>query len=295
MKTLQKPARPVLRYHGGKWKLAKWIISYFPPRQLWNIYTESYGGAASMLMQMDRSYAEVYNDKWGRVVNVFRVLRDTEKSARLEELLRLTPFARDEFVLCDEKNLCQIEDDVEMARRTIFRSFAGFGSAATNGNYATGFRSNSNRSGTTPAHDWANYPNQIQRFTERLKGVVIENRDAVDVLRAHDGPKTLHFVDPPYVHATRQKVTEHHAYAYEMSDGDHRALAEVLRNLEGFVFLCGYPSDLYDNELFPDWQRIERKAFADGAAERTEVLWISPNTPLKGKMPSLFSEEGGAA
>lgn len=22
--------RPVLRYHGGKWKLADWIISYFP-------------------------------------------------------------------------------------------------------------------------------------------------------------------------------------------------------------------------------------------------------------------------
>jgi DNA adenine methylase len=56
--------RPVLRYHGGKWLLAEWIISHFPPHR---IYTEVFGGGGSVLMQKSRCYAEVYNDKWDRV------------------------------------------------------------------------------------------------------------------------------------------------------------------------------------------------------------------------------------
>jgi DNA adenine methylase len=41
------------------------------------------------------------------------------------------------------------------------------------------------------------------------------------------------------------------------------------------VVLSGYASPLYDRDLYPDWHRIERQALADGARERTEVLWIN--------------------
>lgn len=260
--------RPVLRYHGGKWKLAQWIISHFPQHR---VYVEPFGGGGSVLMQKPRSYAEVYNDKWGTVVNVFRVLRDPVMAKKLEEQLRLTPFARDEFQITYTTDEL---DAVEWARRTILRSFAGFGSAATNGEYATGFRANSNRSGTTPAHDWVNYPAHVEAFTERLRGVVIENREAVEVMAQHDGPDTLHYVDPPYVHDTRNMARGNAAYACEMTDEDHERLAEVLNTAEGKVILSGYRSALYDR-LYPDWHMVERDAHADGAVDRTEVLWLN--------------------
>lgn len=60
-----------------------------------------------------------------------------------------------------------------------------------------------------------------------------------------------------------------------MDDAAHRALAAVLRGLKGMVVLSGYPHDLYDQELYADWTRVERAAFADGAAKRTEVIWIN--------------------
>jgi DNA adenine methylase len=185
--------RPVLRYHGGKWLLAPWIISHFGPHR---VYVEPFGGAASVLMRKKRSHVEIYNDQWETVVNVFRVLRDPVKAAELARMLHLTPFARDEFEEISALDLAELSD-VERARCTVLRSLAGFGSASTNGAHVTGFRANSAASSTTPAIDWANYPAHISRFVQRLKGVVIENRNAVDVIRQHDSRSTLFYLDPP--------------------------------------------------------------------------------------------------
>jgi DNA adenine methylase len=276
MTTLTKVTRPILRYHGGKWRLAPWIITHFPAHR---VYVEPYGGAGSVLMRKPRAYAEVYNDAWGTVVNVFRVLRDPVQAAELERQLRLTPFARDEFAETGDEYLDGITAPIELARRTILGSYAGFGSAATNARFATGFRANSNRSGSTPAHDWASYPDCIRAFAERLQGVVLENRPAVDVIRQHDSPDTLHYIDPPYPHNTRNFKRSNASYAHEITDDDHRALAEVLRSVKGMVCISGYHCDLYDNELYPDWHTAEKSTYGDGAVHRTEVLWM--NYPIR--------------
>jgi DNA adenine methylase len=254
-----------MRYHGGKWKLAPWIIAHFPKHR---IYVEPYGGGGSVLMRKPRSYSEIYNDRWGDVANVFRVLRD--HGPQIAGLLWLTPFSRDDFDLCSERS----DDPIEQARRTIYRSLAGFGSAAVNGKYSTGFRANSNRAGTTPAQDWMNYPPHVQAFAERLRGVVIENRDAGDVMQQHDGAETLHYVDPPYMHETRNMRRGNAAYEVEMSVEDHQLMLERLKTLTGMVVLSGYRTDLYD-EMLPDWSRVDRATKADGARDRIESLWIN--------------------
>lgn len=292
----RSPSRPILRYHGGKWRLAPWIIEHFPPHR---VYVEPFGGAASVLLRKPRSYAEVYNDRWADVVNVFRVLRDPVRAEALKRLIALTPFARDEFERIDEASFAATDDSVERARLMIFRTLAGFGSNAQALGRKTGFRSNSNRSGTTPAGDWRNYPDAIDAFVARLQGVVIENRDAVDVMVQHDSAETLHYVDPPYLHSTRSMANAYNlkcgGYAFEMSDAQHRRLAQVLHGLDGMVVLSGYPSPFYDR-LYRGWHRVETVAMADGARERTECLWINPAAVAAGaiKQPSMFDALGPA-
>lgn len=258
------PTRPIVRWHGGKWLLAPWIIGHFPAHRT---YVEPFGGGGSVLLRKQRSYAEIYNDLDGEVVNLFRVMRD--HGDRLREMLQLTPFARDEFLLSYEP----AEDPVEQARRTVARCFMGFGSNAHN--RVTGFRANSNRSGTTPAHDWANYPDAAAAIVERLRGIVVENRAAIEVMQQHDFPETLHYVDPPYTPDTRDKGKD---YRHEMNEQDHVDLAEALHGLKGAVVLSGYRSALYD-DLYRDWVCIERSALADGARKRIECLWLSVDPP----------------
>lgn len=255
-------SRPALRWHGGKWLLAPWIIQHMPAHR---VYVEPFGGAASVLLRKPRSYAEIYNDLDDEVVNLFRVLRG-EDACQLVDALRLTPYAASEFFAAYEP----CDTPIERARRTVVRSFMGFGSNAVH--RKSGFRSNSNRSGTTPARDWRNYPEALPDLIDRLRGVVVTNRDAKEVMSAHDGPETLHYVDPPYVFETRTDAAAD--YAHELSNDDHTELLVFLRTLRGRVILSGYPSPLYDDAL-PGWRRIERKALADGARERTEVLWLN--------------------
>lgn len=257
------PERPVLRYFGGKWVLAPWIIEHFPAHR---IYVEPYGGGASVLMRKARSYGEVYNDLDSEIVNVFEVLRDDTFATILERWIRDTPFARKEFNGSYEPT----DSKIERARRTIIRSIMGFGANGHNSDHKTGFRANSNRSGTTPAQDWASYPDQIAAFRERLRGVCIENRDALECMSQHDTPETLHFVDPPYVHSTRGLAD---AYRHEMTDAQHEDLCVFLPKLTGMVMLCGYENPIYERL---GWAARKREAHADGARDRTEVLWLNP-------------------
>ncbi|MDR5867977.1 DNA adenine methylase [Halomonas koreensis] len=279
---------PVLRYHGGKWRMADWLLSYFPPASEYDTYVEPFGGSASVLMRLHRSAFEVYNDLDGEIVNVFRVLRDPASRARLEELLYLTPYGREEFELSYEEH----DDPVEQARRTIFRAFSGFGSAAaTKGR--TGFRafSGSSGRGVNPAGYWSRYPANLAAFGERLSGVVLESRPALDVILERDARRTLHYLDPPYLHGTRAMGQDKSTYRHEMNDSEHEAMLDACRKLEGFVVISGYPSELY-RDLLTDWQMVRREFAASGrqgTVIRTECLWLSPRVVEQQRQRDMFA------
>ncbi len=225
-------------------------------------------------MLKPRTYCEVYNDLSLDIVNVFRVMQDAEAATELKRKLFYTPFARLELELSREAT----NDPVERARRLIVRSFMGFGSAGHNIAFKTGFRSKSQRSGTTPAHDWRNFPDCLDAIIERLRGVVIENRPALEIMELFDAPDCLFYLDPPYPRSTRYLGENTECYEFEMSDDDHRVLARALYTVKGMAVVSGYACDLYDLELYSGWTRIQRDVAGNGGkggVQRTEVLWLN--------------------
>lgn len=283
--TATKPKRPVLRYHGGKWKLAQWIISHF---QKHTIYVEPFGGAASVLLQKDRSYCEVYNDLDKEIVNLFRVLQDRFAADELKYKLRHTLYSREEFDL--SYKFC--DDSIEQARRTLVRSWMGIGTGSFSRAKRTGFRAGVKKRGTQPQRDWQNWQDHFESFIDRFAGVVIECQDYKKVIARNDTPDTLFYVDPPYPFETRNKSWKGQAYKYELKDSEHIELAEVLNNLKGMVILSGYACDLYDKNLFKDWHRESAAAVSDGGTKgmvsRTEVLWMNQNLIKRKKQLRLF-------
>ncbi len=263
--------RPALRYHGGKWRIAPWIISHFPPH---TCYAEPYGGGCSVLLQKKPSYLEVYNDADGEVVSFFQVLRS--RTAELIPAIELTPFARAELDLSYEP----CEDELERARRFYIRSWQGRGGARTQ--WRTGWRfMKSHSRAQRSIDDWKNV-DRLAFVVERLREVQIECDDALAIIQRYDAPGTLFYCDPPYLHETRGKWAGK-AYMYEMTDEDHVKLHQVLDGIQGMAIVSGYSSELYE-ELYSGWGMVTREDRTDANTMATECLWISPNA-ARAKMP----------
>ncbi len=274
---MNKPSRPVMTYHGGKWRLAEWIISHFPEH---DTYVEPFGGAASVLMKKKRidkkNYREYYNDLDEKIVNVMRVLQSVEQRARLIELLTLTPYSESEFRLASEP----CNDPIECARRTLIRAEMGFGSAGATKKH-TGFKVNI-KPHSPVTRVWERMPSCIEAFGLRLQGVVLHNKPALKVLDMYDAPTTLFYIDPPYMHGTRKISCA--CYRHEMTHDDHAELLAAILKLEGMVILSAYAHELYESKLI-NWRRVTKPVQArghHGGTVRTEVLWLSPNILLPG-------------
>lgn len=270
--------RPALRYHGGKYRLAPWVISHFPAHR---VYVEPFGGAMSVLLRKPRCPGEVYNDLDGQVVSLFRVLQDPASAEVLRRRLHLTPFSRAEFHLSYKPT----PDPIEAAARLVMRSFMGFGSDSATRANVTGFRLAASRQGfmgarrkdgggQSPAVDWSTWPDCIPAFVDRLRGVVLECRPALDVIRQSDSAQTLHYLDPPYVVSTRRRVGKGRGYTHEMTDAEHRALAAAAMGVEGMVVLSGYKCPLYD-ELYGAWPSVSKAHLAQAARKSVETLWFN--------------------
>ena len=252
----------VLKYYGSKFRLAPWIISFFPAHRH---YVEPFAGGAAVLLVKEPSRLETINDLNNEIVNFFRVLRT--RPQELVRQLQLTPWARAEFEYCLEE--IEVENPVERARRFFYRIWFNLqGSYSTQ--KANFRRHNKGFKVITKGVD----ENNLLEASKRLQSVVIENRDAFKLTREMDSEDTLFYLDPPYVFSTRSTSK---AYSHEMSDENHREFAELLYSVKGFVVLSGYPSAIYE-ELFESkgWLRFDKDAWTMRGTRKTESVWINP-------------------
>ncbi len=266
--------RPPLRWYGGKFRLAPWVISHFPEHAN---YVEVFGGAAGVLLRKQRSKVEVYNDLDQQVVNFFSILRDPASRARLISLVDLTPFSRDEFELSYEASA----DPVEAARRFCVRCFMGHGTCSIDPADSNGFRSCDVRAGKSYAREWSGVPAAISAAADRLQGVTIENLDFRRLIPKFDSPETLFYIDPPYLMGTRASGGK--GYVHEMDAEAHRQLSWLLNKAQARVCISHYPHPFYD-ELYPSdrWNKTSKATTANGqrgAVPRTECLWMNYNPP----------------
>lgn len=255
-----------MRYHGGKWRLAPWVISHFPTH---GVYVEPFGGAASVLLHKAPTRIEVYNDVDEVILNLFRILRDPVRAQALRTAIELTPFSRGEHADCWVRS----DDPIEDARRLIVRSFQSIGAKGSLSR--TGWRTRTSKSVWSPCVSWVSWPAAIPAFVDRLKQVIIEALPWQRILDLYDSPETLWYVDPPYPRDTRDP--DHRTiYARDLTNDNHAELCHRLRGVRGHVVLSGYDNPIY-REILGDWPTSRTPSRAQNNAVREEVLWLSPS------------------
>ena len=299
IKNGRKSAPPILRltrpkkliafgWYGGKFSHLDWLLPQLPDCLH---YCEPFAGSGAVLLNKEPSPVETYNDIDGEVVNFFKVLRE-EKETLIEQIA-LTPFSREEFGIA-----CQLDPNltaIERARRFYIRARqvrTGLAQTASIGRWAN--CKNTSRAGMSGVVSrWLGGVEQLDFIAERLLRVQIENRPAIDVIKLYDDKETLFYCDPPYIHETRGDTK---AYGFEMTDFDHKELAETLNSIQGLVAISNYDCELME-ELYPSsrWTKVysPEKTIHSTKDVRTEVLWVNYNLQkLKSKNSlTLFTNE----
>jgi DNA adenine methylase len=251
--------RQILRWLGGKWKMAPWIITHFPNHE---VYIEAFGGGANVLFRKESSRIEIYNEKHDDLVNFFQIIADRDNSNKLIAALSVVPFSREEFNLSYEPCI----DPIGRAVKFLVFNHMGFGTHSMM--VKTGFRS-----GEYPPKRWSKIGIDVAEASNLCNGLIVTQMDAINLIQQRDDSRTLFYLDPPYVQETRGTTR---GYAHEMNDQQQEAFLQTCASrTNAMIVISGYRCKMY-NDMLPGWLVVEKEALAERTKPKIEVLWINP-------------------
>jgi DNA adenine methylase len=293
------PRSPIY-YFGGKGNMVAKLLKLIPPHRT---YVEVFGGAAALLFAKEPSPVEVYNDIDSNLVNLFRVLRDEEKFQKFYRLVSLTPYSREEYLLC-KHTFKDCQDDVERAYRFFVAARMAFsGCAGCSAGWSHDVTASA-RGMAEACSKWLSAIEKLPEFHARIMRVQIEHNDFRKIIPAYDTPETFFYCDPPYVPDVRRLKQ---AYHHEMTLDDHKDLVNLLLQIKGKAMLSGYRHEVYEPLEKAGWKRIDfptachavgrtryTKILGEGSAlrmqPRVESVWINYEPP-EADLPSKQSNQ----
>ncbi len=261
-----------IRWYGGKSSQTLKIVPLLesvPHKR----YIEPFGGSAAILLAKTPVSSETYNDLNSGLYSLFTVLSDDKLFKSFMKKIRALPYSYQMWHEADEK---QGNDDVVMRAVYFFILLRqGFGGQADGWGYGV---SKGETNNYWPA------VSRLSSVHKRLKYVQVDNRDFRLLLRTHDNPDALFYLDPPYVMDTRKGGTR---YTHEMTNDDHQQLVDLLLSGSSHYVLSGYEHDLYAPLVRNGWHVIRwetvswganARAVSEARGKRTECLYIAPAT-----------------
>ncbi len=251
----------ITKYPGGKWRIASWIINFFPEH---HTYLEPFFGSGAVLFNKTRSNIETVNDLDDNVINLFRWIRDDP--AQFAHAVYWTPYARAVY-----EDACTTTPKDSLQKAVYFYIKLNQGHGFRTSDRKVGWKNDvQGREKAYAARDWTQAPEKIMDAAERLRGVQIENRPAVDLIQKYNYSNVLIYADPPYVLSTRHGKQ----YRQEMNDGQQEDMLDVLLDHKGPVLLSGYDNRLYNDRLHA-WHKETTSCQNQIGQKTSEVLWMN--------------------
>lgn len=263
----------MISYIGGKSKIGKWIVPFYPTDM--ETYVEPFSGMFWCFFNMDlEKYPNlkkvVYNDFNPLNYNLFQCVQNPSELQRVMDEIEVQQVGvSDTSIELKEKfHTFQSEifgegykvgtcDYSTAAKYVYVLSQVFSGSKPETSNFID--LKGKYRSKYLAFRDKLSKPNWVDHF---LKITDVENSDFQAVIEKYDSPSTYFYVDPPYW------KTENYYSNHDFDRDDHERLAISLNKIQG-KFSLSY----YDFELLHDWFpenkfTWEKKEFAKAAAAK---------------------------
>lgn len=251
----------VISRQGGKSRLVKHIKDIFPLHH--KFYAEVFGGAAWILLNKKPSLIEIFNDIDGNIINLFRIIRDFP--GEFVNRFRYDIIARETFNEYKDIDL-HLLDPFDRAVKYYYVYCNSF--AADMNTFIKRDKS------TNPNRFHVRLPDIVEKFTERMENVVIENLDFREFFNKYNGKEWLFYLDPPYYGVE--------GYEEPFNEQEHKDLAYILSNKFEGKFILSYNDTPEIRNLYSQF-KIRNLDIIYQAANRPQV-----NKDLSGKKSELI-------
>jgi DNA adenine methylase len=266
----------MLSYIGGKSKIGKWIVPFYP--QDIETYVETFGGMFWCFYNMDLSkYPNlkkvVYNDFNPLNHNLFKCLQNPSELQRALDaipvqqlgVLQTPDIFREQFnqyqaEVFNSGFTCNVPDYQAAAKYVYVLTQVFSGSKPETSSFID--LKGKYRCKYLSFRDKLSKPDWLEHF---LKITDVENMDFEDVITKYDSEKTYIYLDPPYW------KTENYYSNHDFDREDHQRLANTLKHIKGKFSLSYYDFDLLHDWFPENMYRWERKSFAKAAAAKKGV------------------------
>ena len=265
-----------LSYIGGKSKIGKWIVPFYPEDM--ETYIEPFGGMFWCFFNMDLTkYPNlkevVYNDFNPLNYNLFQCIQNPE--LLLEAINNIpcqqkeespTPdiykeqFIRFQAEIFETNFSVQPYDYVTAAKYAyvLTQVFSGSKPETSSfidlkGNYKSKFLT---------FRDKLSNPKWVEHFVRITK---VENMDFEELITKYDSPTTYIYLDPPYW------KTENYYSNHDFDSGDHERLADCIKSSQSKWSLSYYDFPQLHTWFPQNVYRWEEKEFAKAAAAKKGV------------------------
>lgn len=266
-----------LRYPGGKTKLSNYIMQVIKQNDLHEgVYIEPYVGGGSVALSLlynDVVHKVIINDK-DRSIYAFwySVLNETDALCRL---IADTEITMD--VWTEQKkiqNHKEEEDLLSVGYSTFFLNRTN-----RSGILKAGVIGGHNQEGKYKINARFNKDDlilRIQKVAMLADRIELHNLDAVELITTldlEDRENTLIYLDPPYY------VKGSGLYLNYYKDNDHRQIANIMSNLEGYRWLITYDNVPFIASLYQQYRSavFELNYSASNSGKGQEIMIYSDN------------------
>lgn len=271
----KRKTRSFVKWHGGKYYLARRIIELMPPHKT---YVEPFLGGGSVFLNKSSVPTEYVSDINVALMNVWKVVRDHPDE--LVECLRGYQYTEEEFLTAKRKLespnlLC---DQFDAAANFIVVNRMSRGGMGKDFAWSDRLRGKRRPGGPVPGdiNAWMTMVEEIPAISEACGGVEMNRQPACDIVDDFDDPSVLIYLDPPYLTETR---TAKSVYDHEMTDLQHSMLLDQVLDSDAIIMISGYHSRMYDNALkhwtLHEFKMKNHSGQGKTKQDRTECLWIN--------------------
>lgn len=241
---------PVFSYPGGKARLSRTFIPYFP--QTGGTFCDVFGGRGNVFFHAASTLQ--YSNWW---INDTRTVPFFSAMFLFGDTTGVVERTRENF-----ERLAAAPKSVEAILNETRMTYSG-------GGWEAGFGSD------TKIVSREKYRKRLIEGKQLLSrtGARFTNWDYKRVLQEL-GPDDFAFLDPPYRNAS--------VHPYGPTDVNHEEMVDILLSAKFRWALCEYPDPLYIEAFGPPvWQQARSCAMSVNRSteRRTECLWLKPPAP----------------